>query len=86
MFDERMELTLLLIIIYIFVGIRITVACSAHIGKLATKMVSKEMPQTHVDIFHPKTETPFLSVKQLQKTDFCPYSHRYGMIPESGNL
>ena len=81
-----MELTLLLIIIYIFVGIRITVACSAHIGKLATKMVSKEMPQTHVDIFHPKTETPFLSVKQLQKTDFCPYSHRYGMIPESGNL
>lgn len=71
-----MELTLLLIIIYVFVGIRITVACSAHIGKLATKMVSKEMPQTHVDIFQPKTETPFLSVKQLQKTDFCPYSHR----------
>ena len=83
--DKRIGLTLLLIIIYNFVGIRITVACSAHIGKLATKMVTKET-STHVDIFHSKTETPFLSVKQLQKTDFRPYSHRCGMIPESGNL
>ena len=52
-----MGLTLLLIIIYIFVGIRITVACPAHIGKPATKMVSKEMPQIHVDTFHSKTDT-----------------------------
>ena len=40
---KRTGLTLLLIIIYIFVGIKIIVACSAHICKWATKIVSKEI-------------------------------------------
>ena len=38
-----MGLTLLLIIISIFVGIKISVAYSAHINKWAIKIVSKEM-------------------------------------------
>ena len=41
-----MGLTLLLILIDIFVGIKIVVACSAHICKWATYVVSKEMLQT----------------------------------------
>ena len=68
---KRMGLTLLLIIIYIFGGIKIIVACSACICKQATKMVSKEMLQTHVNIFHSKNTTPYVSTK-LQKTDFHP--------------
>ena len=67
-----MGLTLLLIIIYIFVGIKIIVAYSDCICKQATKTVSKEILQTHVDILHSKTLTPFLSMKQLQKTDLHP--------------
>ena len=51
---KRMGLTILLIIIYTFVGIEITVACSAHICKWVTKIVSKERLQTHVNIFHSK--------------------------------
>ena len=49
---KRMGLTLLLIIICISVGIKMIVACSACICKQATKIVTKKMPQTHVDIFH----------------------------------
>ena len=67
-----MGLTLLLIIIYIFVGIKIMVACSARICKWAAKTVSKEMLQTHVDTFHSKTSMPFLRIKQLQKMDLRP--------------
>ena len=67
-----MGLTLLLIIIYIFVGIKIIVACSAHIYKWATKIVSKEMLQTHVDIFHSENTVPYVSMKKLQKTDLHP--------------
>ena len=47
-----MGLMLLLIIIYIFVGIKIIVACSACVYKQAVTSVSKEMLQIHVDIFH----------------------------------
>ena len=39
---KRLELTLL-IIIYIFVGIKIIVRCSAHVCKWEAKIVSKEM-------------------------------------------
>lgn len=60
-----MGLTLLLIIIYAFVGIKIIVACSAHICNWATKIISKEMLQTHVDIFHSKYMVPYVSVKKL---------------------
>ena len=67
-----MGLTLLLVIIYIFVGIKVIVACSAHNHKQATKIVSKEMPQTRVKIFHYKTPRPFLSTKKLQKMHLCP--------------
>ena len=66
-----MGLTLLLIIIYIFVGIKIIVACSARICKWATIIVSEEMLQTHVNIFHSKNMVPYVSMK-LQKTDFHP--------------
>ena len=72
MSDERMGLTLLLIIIYIFVGIRIIVAWSAHICKQATKIVSKEMLQTHVEIFHSENTTLYVSMKKLQKMDLHP--------------
>ena len=68
---KRTGLTLLLIIICIFGGIKIIVACSACIYKQATKMVSKEMLQTHVNIFHSKNTTPYVSMK-LQETDFHP--------------
>lgn len=81
-----MGLTLSLIIIYTFVGSKITVLCSARICKGATKTVGKEMPQTHIDIFHSKTSTPFFSIKQLQKIQLRPQSHRNGMISDWGNL
>ena len=45
-----MGLTLLLIMIYIFVVIKIIIACPACICKWAIKIVSKEMLQTHADI------------------------------------
>ena len=64
-----MRLTLLLTIIYIFVGIKVIVACSAHIHKQATKIVSKEMPQTHVNIFYAKNMAPCVSMKKLQVID-----------------
>ena len=67
-----MGLTLLLIVIYIFLGIKIIVACSACICKQATKIVSKEMLQTHVDIFSPENMEPYVSMKNLQKTDLHP--------------
>ena len=58
----------LLIITYIFVGIKIIVACSAQIRKRATEIVSKEMLQTHVDIVHSEN----VSLKKLQKMDLNP--------------
>ena len=68
----KMGLTLLLIIIYIFVGIKIIAACSAHICKQATKIVSKEMLQIQVDIFHSENMVLYVSMKKLQKTDLWP--------------
>ena len=50
-----------------FVDIKITVACSAHICKQATKIVSKEMQQTHVDTFHSKNMASYVSMKKLQR-------------------
>ena len=64
-----MGLILLLIIIYIFVGIKIIVACSARICKWATKIVSKEMLQTHVNIFQSENVALYISMKKLQKVD-----------------
>ena len=63
MSDEKLGLMLLLIIIYIFVGIRIIVACS--------KIASKEMLQTHADNSQSKISMPFLSMKQIRGT-FAP--------------
>ena len=65
-----MRLTVLHIIIYIFVGIR--TACSDHICKQETKIVSKEMLETHVDIFHSENTVPYVSTKKLQKMDLAP--------------
>ena len=62
---KRMGLTLFLIIIYIFVGIKIIVACSAH--KQATKFVQQRDLGTHVNIFHSKNTVPYVSMKKLQK-------------------
>ena len=67
-----MGLTLLFIIIYIFVGIKIIAACSAHICKQANKTGSKEMLQTHVDIFPSENTAPFVGMKNLQKMGICP--------------
>ena len=67
---KRMGLTLMLIIF--FVGIKIIVACSAWLCKRATTMVSKEMLQTHVDIFYSKNTAPYVSMKKLQKTHLLP--------------
>ena len=69
---KRIGLILLLIIIYIFEGIKIIVACSAHICKRAIKIVSKEILQAHVDIFHSKYTVPYISMKKLQKMDLHP--------------
>ena len=68
---RRTGLTVLLIVIYISGGIRITVACSARICKQAAKTVSNVMLQTHVHIFHPENTVPRASVT-LQKMDLCP--------------
>lgn len=68
---KRTGLTLLLIIICIFVGIKIIVACSARICKWSTTIVSKDILQTRVDIFHSKYMVPYVSMK-LQKTDLRP--------------
>ena len=67
-----MGLTLLLIIIYIFVSIKLIVTCSAHICNRATKIVSKEMLQTHVDVFHSENTAPYVNMKKLQKVDLRP--------------
>ena len=67
-----MGLTWLLIVIYIFVGIKIIVACSACVCKRATKIVSQEMLQTHVDIFHSENMASYVSMKKWQKMHFCP--------------
>ena len=61
---KRMGLTRLLIIIYVFVGIKIIVACSARICKWATKIVRKEMLYTHVDIFYSENTVPHVSMKK----------------------
>ena len=66
-----MMLSLLLITIYIFVGIKISVAYSAHINKWAIKIFSKEMLQTHADNSQSKISMPFLSMKQRRGT-FAP--------------
>ena len=50
-------LTLLFIITYVSVGIKITVACSTCICKQA-KTVSKKMLQTHACILHPRNTVP----------------------------
>lgn len=74
MSDEKLGLMLLLIIIYIFVGIRIIVACS--------KIFSKEMLQTHADNSQSKISMPFLSMKQRER-DLCP--NLIWRISDSGN-
>ena len=79
---RRIGLTLLLIIICIFVGIKIIVICIAHTCKWVTKTVSKEILGTHVAIFHSETMVSNVSVKKLQKTELCPQSHRNGMISD----
>ena len=67
-----MGLTLWAIIIYIFVGIKIIVACSAHVCEQASKNVSKETRPTHVDTFHSKNKVPYVIMKKLQKMDLHP--------------
>ena len=51
-----MELALLHIVIYIFVGMKINVVCSLCIDKQASKIVSEERKQTQVGIFHSKNK------------------------------
>lgn len=55
---KRAGLTLLLIITSIFLG-KIVVACSVYV-KWATKIVSPEMLQLHVDIFYSENTVPLL--------------------------
>ena len=67
-----MRLTLFLIIIYIFVSIRIIIACSAHMCKQATKTVGKYMLQTRVNIFLSENTALYVSTKKLQEMDLWP--------------
>ena len=67
---KRMGLTLLLMIIYIFVSIKIIIACSACICKRATTTVGKEMPQTCVNSFHSKNTVSFVSMKSYRRRTF----------------
>ena len=76
----------MLIVIYIFVGIKIIVTCSAHIRKGADKIVSKEMLQTCVDIFPSKEMAPYVSMRKLQKINLGPQSHRNEMMSDNGAL
>lgn len=39
-------------------GVKIIVACSAHIRKQATKTVSKDMLQRHVNIYYSENTVP----------------------------
>ena len=78
-----MGLTLLLIIICIFAGIRITVACSVHICKQATKIVSKELLQTHINIFSKKTA--LVSMRKLQKITLPLISQKWSDVGQVGN-
>ena len=55
-----------------FEGIKIIAACSAHVCKRATKIISKEMLQIHVGIFHSESMAPYVSMEKLQKMDLCP--------------
>ena len=64
---------LLLIIIYVFVGIKIIVVCFACICKWAAKIISRVMPQTQVYIFHSKNEAALVNMRKLQKMDHCPF-------------
>ena len=73
--DVRMGSTLLFTIAHIFVGITKIVVCSAHICKQKNKIVSKEIQQDHVDVFHSENTMPYVSMMKLQKMDFCPLSH-----------
>ena len=80
-----MGLTLLLIIIYIFVDIKIIVACSAHICKQATKIVSKEMLQTHVDIFQSENTSPMSAWKSYRRQTFTPNPKEMEWCLKSGD-
>ena len=64
---------LLLIIIYVFVGIKIIVTCFACICKWAAKIVSRVMPQTQIYIFHSKNEAAHANMRELQKMDHCSF-------------
>ena len=46
---------------------KIIVACSAHICKQATKIISKEMLHSHVYIFHSENMVPNVIKKKLQR-------------------
>ncbi|EPY79974.1 hypothetical protein CB1_000877009 [Camelus ferus] len=68
----RMAVTVLFMITYISVAIKAIVACSAHMCKQATKIVSKEMLQTHTDAFHSDNTVPHISMKILHEVDVGP--------------
>ena len=57
------------IIIYIFVHIKIIIACPACIRV-----------QPYVDSSHSKNMVSYVSRKKLLKTDLCALSHGNGMI------
>ena len=80
---KRIELTLLLIITYIFVGIKKIVACSACICKQAKNCQQRDA-QTHVDIFHLENTSPY--VKEVTIAGPSPQSHRNEMVFEGGGL
>ena len=56
-----MGLILLLIIICIFWGIKIIIACSTHICKQAAESVSTERLQTHVNILCAENMVPYVT-------------------------
>ena len=78
------------IVYNIFVGIKIIVACSAHVCKWATEIISKEVLQIHIGIFHSESMVPHVSMEKLQKMDLYLnpikmewYSDTWGCISTS---
>lgn len=69
---KRIRGTQLLMIICIFAGIKIILACSTMYLSKQLITVSREMLQTHVDTFHFANTAPYVSMKKFHKMDLRP--------------
>ena len=56
------------------------------IYKRVVQIISKEIQQTRGDIFLSKSKAPYVSMKKLQKTDLCCWSHRASRMSRSRDV